>query len=362
MPGELHVIRSPMSYPVSLLMGLALFACESDATLPNPDTPGPTGELVVDASSTTAFTWVDLAGMRTVAPSNPVQSTAWDIGIRRYEVRLNGGLTGSAGVDAALLVNHADESPSTILGYSAAERLAEFDAIDAGDIPGDNAFSASALVPDPSSWFTPAGQGLVANPGRVWKFRLASGGHALLRIAELGFTGHALTTFRIEYRLQAVGGALGAIESATVVPGAPGTPARLSLVEGGATDAGGCGWDLSVDAALAVTLNAAASCQAGTFPLEAGVTFDNATSAADAPQYGGFLSALSSPIANSIAAEDSPPFLYGVDASNPHRLVPTYNIYLIRRGSAVYKLQFLGYYNPAGGAAGHPTLRIARIK
>lgn len=349
---------TPRLRATALLLVAGLVACESDATLPEPGEPGPTGELLLDASSSTAFTYVDLENLSTVTPATPATSTGWDVGIRRYEVRLNGGLTGPGDVAATVLVDHAGQDAATILGYTAANRLAEFEAIDADDIPASAAFSASGLVNDPSSWFTPTGQGIAANPARAWKIRRGDGGFAVLRIAEFGFTGQALTGFTVEYRLQS-GSALGSLESATIVPGAPGAPTRLSLATGTATTADGCGWDLAVDAALTVTLNT--GCNAGSYPLQSGEAFDALTTV-DAPQYGPFLAAITSPIANSVSADDAPPFLYGLDEANPHRLVPSFNIYLVRRGTAVYKVQFLNYYNPAGGASGFPTLRVSRIK
>jgi hypothetical protein len=345
-----------------LLLSLPLVACESDAVLPPDDTPGTTGELQVDATSNSAFAYIDLDQLTTVSVSDPTSSTAWDLGIRRYEVRLSGGVAGPGGVDAALLIDHSAQPTATILGYTPTDRLNEFEAITAADIPSASAFSTTALVNDPSGWFAPAGQTLVANPGRVWKMRLADGGYAVLRVAELTLDDQGLTQFRVEYRLQPDGGSLGALQSVSVTPGAPGSPTRISLASGSATEATDCGWDLAVDAALTVSVNGTSGCHAGTFPLEIGETFDGLTTAADAPDYGPFLAALSSPIANSIDAADSPPFLYGIDETNPHRLVPTFNVYLVRRGNNVFKVQFLSYYDPAGGASGVVTLRVARLR
>lgn len=346
-----------------LVLLLPLAACESDATLPdNDDPPATTGELTVDATSNTDFTYINLADLSTIDVSNPATDTDWDIAIRRYEVRLSGGVAGPGGVDATLLLDHADEPAATVLGFTPANRLSEFEAITSDQIPASSAFSTTTLINDPSSWFRPAGQTLVANPAQVWKTRLADGGYAVMRIAELGLTGDALTSFRIEYRLQQANGSLGPMQSVAVTPGAPGAPTAISLSDGAATTASGCNWDVAVDAALTVTLNSTAGCQAGTFPLESGQSFDGLTTASDAPGYGPFLAALSSPIANSIDAADSPPFLYGIDETNPHRLVPTFNVYLVRRGMSVYKLQLLSYYDPTGGASGVVTLRVAQLR
>ena len=39
---------------------------------------------------------------------------------------------------------------------------------------------------------------------------------------------------------------------------------------------------------------------------------------------------------------------------------PTYNVYLLKRGEAVYKFQIVGYYGPTGNPR-HVTYRYERI-
>jgi hypothetical protein len=45
------------------------------------------------------------------------------------------------------------------------------------------------------------------------------------------------------------------------------------------------------------------------------------------------------------AIVDNPWYWYDIDI---HFIYPTFNVYLLKRGSAVYKLQFVNYYGPAG--------------
>ena len=70
------------------------------------------------------------------------------------------------------------------------------------------------------------------------------------------------------------------------------------------------------------------------------------------------LSVLTGPIPNSIE-DASGPFRY--DLNNDQRLSPSFNTYLIRRGTKTYKLQVIGYYGTSG-SGGFPTLRYARIR
>lgn len=48
------------------------------------------------------------------------------------------------------------------------------------------------------------------------------------------------------------------------------------------------------------------------------------------------------------------------DILGDHRISPTFDMYLVRRGSRVYKLQLIDYYGPAGESR-RITLRYARL-
>jgi hypothetical protein len=350
--------RSASALLAFSILATTTTACASDASLP--DTSDTPGQATVDASSTTAFTYLSLGSDVPVPVTAPATDNSWDLAVRRYEVRLNGGVAGGKGVTAALVVDNSTRDTTTLLGYTAASQQAAFDGVTAASI-ASAAFTTTSLAPDYSSWFTPSGATLVANPDVAWKVRRADGGFAVMRVAALTITGDALTSFTLEYRLQAsVATALGAVQRVTVTPGPPGTPTPISLVNGATMTTTGCTWDVGISAALEFTVNAA--CSAGTFPLEPTESFAAITNAADAPAYGAFVATISGPIPNSIDAAAKPPFLYDIDPQNPHRLTPTFNVYLVRSGSAVYKLQFLSYYNPVGGASGFITYRLAKLQ
>ena len=65
---------------------------------------------------------------------------------------------------------------------------------------------------------------------------------------------------------------------------------------------------------------------------------------------------------SSIDPVDSPPFLYGRDPGDQHRVTPTFNIYLVRRDDAVHAVQFISYYHPESGAPRFITLRSRRVR
>ncbi len=349
------------SYAVAAITAIAtLTACEGEAVIPPPGEPGPTNQLTIDATAANDFVHLDLSTGQIVNVASPSTSSDWDIAIRRYEIRINGGPHGPGGASAATVIDNAQLPSATILGFDPENRLPQFEEVDASDIPGTGAFVSSILVEDLNGWFSPAGQSIVANPAKAWKIRLASGGHALFRVAAITVEGRALTGLTLEYRMQQ-GATLGPVETMTVAAGPISNPTRISFTSGGTVTTGGCTWDVDITVALAMNVNAA-GCDAGTYPVPIGTAFTEVATAADAPRYVGHLAAVSGPIPYSIAAADGPPFIYGLDATNPNRLIPSYNVYLVKKGAAVYKVQFLSYYNPVGGASGFVTLRSARIQ
>ena len=355
-------VRGVLAVCASLAL---LAACEDENNEP---TPNQSGELTIDASSNTDYKYFSFSADTLVAVTDPLTSNNWDLAFRRFEVRLNGGLGGPKGNTGFNLANNAGASEAEIVAMTAESEKAAFDAVDEDDVPAAGQFTTEALAEDLTGWFGQTPTGLVANPGRAWKVRLAGDrGHALIRVERIDNAASPSPTdgmagIKVGYRLQATGGALGALDS-VVVALDPGSSATINLsteavVPGAAaTD---CSWDLRVTRAYELQVNTNATCSTGTFPLSVNEDFATLTTAADAPEYGPFISLISGPIPNSFS-DPRGPFLYGVDPANPTRLYPTFNTYLVKVGDAVYKLQLTGYYS-ATGASGNPTIRYARIQ
>jgi len=223
------------------------------------------------------------------------------------------------------------------------------------------------LAETQTAWFIPTQAGLNANPAAAWKFQRAGGaGHAVFRVIEITNADPPSPTdgmagIKIEYRLQAPGGTLGTPDTVDVAL-ASGSSAVIDLGTGTITNSVqpvDCSWDLRVTRAYELQVNTSATCGVGTFPLRSGEAFATLTTAADAPSYAPYISTISGPIP---ATFDDPrgPFLYGLN--DDQVLYPTFNIYLVKVGSAVYKVQLTDYYNSSTGASGWPTLRYARIR
>jgi hypothetical protein len=342
--------------PLVLAALLATAACESESDPTGTDNPGSLDLNEIATSAPLNATSIDTLVYFSFETGTLVQKSAdWDIALRRYEVRLNSGVTGNKGVLGFSLGNNENATDAEVLAFTPQNTLAAFDAIRAADIPAEPLFQSDRLVEDKFGFVNIAGAP-VANAAAYWKVRTASGGFALMRVTAITYNQQgSLTSISIETRVQN-GTSLGTAQAATIPVGS--SAVNIDLATNAAVTANGCNWDIQVHPqTFEMTTNAA--CNAGTYPGPASPTFAAATSASDAPEYGLFLSELVGPIPNSIAGGDDAPFRYNLE--NTNRLHPTFNTYLIMTGENVYKLQVINYYNESG-ASGYPTLRYARIR
>lgn len=366
--------RNKAAAAAVILLAAMLTACsEGETTLVGPDDSGQHGaamnEIVTTpplrATSNEDFSYFSFDEGKLVTAGDE-----WDLALRRYEVRLNStSIAGanSRNVRGYAMNNNRDASNEQVLGFTAANQLAAFDAVREAAIPSDAAFTGDVLVEDPTAYLS-FGAVPAANASAYWKIRLSDGSFAVFRVPQFVYSsGNGVTSVVFESRIQSAGGTLGSIRTLTASPG--GEIQRINLVNNsvlGAGDAsepnfpeGACDWDLELDPAateLSITVNS--SCGVATYPGPASPAFPAVAKADDAPQYEPFLSRLTGPIPSAI---DDPgaPFRYNLDGGN--RLHPVFNTYLILSAGRVYKLQVIDYYSDTG-ASGYPTLRYARIR
>jgi len=350
-----------MPRPALILVAcaLGLAACEQEATAPNTQSSG----VTIDASSTSAFTYFSLATGQVVTVADPRTSSAWDLAFRQWEIRLNGGISGPGSVTGYDLGNNDSASSAQVLAFTPDNQLPAFDSVDASRIPPDSAFAAESLAANPFGWLAFGAAGPEADPTQAWKVRrTAGGGFAVFRTTALTFAGSTpetatLDSVTVEWRYQGDTGSLGTVQTIIIPAGSAAN--ALDFATGALSAPSGCDWDLEANADFSLTVNAGA-CAVGTYPLDASESFDSLASASGAPAYGGFLAGLSGPIPYSTSlADPSGAFLYNL--AGDHRLSPTFNVYLIKVGTSVYKLQVTGYYN-ATGTSGYPTIRFAKIR
>lgn len=83
------------------MLSLPLFLACAASIAPDGNDSGSAGSLasgdaVIDATSETDWVYLDLSEAALVTPDNPDDSTTWDLGLRRYKVKINGGISGTA--------------------------------------------------------------------------------------------------------------------------------------------------------------------------------------------------------------------------------------------------------------------------
>jgi HmuY protein len=334
----------------------ALGACEDEAAPTGPDGGGEAAlnEIVtsqpINASSADTLVAFSLAKNAVVQKSED-----WDILFRRYEIRLNSTATAGAAtknVTAYSMDNNKAKTDAEVLALTVENTLASFDAIRASSIPADNLFITDRLTENKYGYLTLGGIPQV-DATNYWKVKTSTGAFVLMRVASISLSGNALTGVVIESRLQS-GTTVGAVRTLNVVfSGA----ASINLTTNSVVAENGCNWDILINpTTFEMTTNTA--CSVGTYPGGSSPAFANATIASDAPQYPLHVTQLTGVIPNSVT-DLSAPFRYDLDGGR--RLHPSFNIYLIKVGSKVYKLQVINYYN-ASGTGGYPTVRAARIQ
>jgi hypothetical protein len=339
-------------------VAFAVAACEDETT--GPGTGVVEGTLTLDATDPASFTYLTLSdGGSEVSVPDPSTSTAWDLAFRRFSVKLNGGVAGPGTVAAVNLMNNASVDSATIVNFTAADADEAWDAVTVDDITGKTFVEDGIVEDDSGPWFRydPMAGTLVANTGAAWKLKEADGGHALFRISSMDVPGSTMAAITVQFRRQDAGADLGAIDSVAVTfPAGPPATVFLDLETASEVTASGCNWDLSVSSVFEIAFNDA--CGAGTFPLDASEDFTAVTTADDAPEYGGFLSVISGAFPSTVG-DASGLFWYDIEGNN--YLWPTYNVFLVRIGTSVYKVQVTDYYNDSQ-ESGHPTLRFELLQ
>lgn len=295
------------------------------------------GTITVDASA--GWAYLSLGAESVVTPTDPAGSTAWDMAFNATTVMLNGGAAGPGGVSAYCLCQNAQASTAEILAMTRDSELGDFTAVAAAAIPGAAAFQTDALIPALSGWHTGTGAAATAATGTVWLVRL----HDETRFAKLRVTGlqapTAATPGRVtlQYAVQpSATAAFGEARTLTVdVPATGGV--RVNLGDG-ATTTSATAWDLRWDG-WTVRANGGVSGSGKAGIANTADAWDAITTAAvDARAY----------LADRYAGVFVTQPWYKYNILGDHRISPNFNVYLVKRGDAVYKVQLVDYYGPAG--------------
>jgi hypothetical protein len=335
----------------ALVLGLGAGCTESAVGPGDADT----GTLMVDAS--TGWTYVRLGEPAvSVNVTNPSASTDWDMAFFGTAVMLNGGAAGPAGVTGYCVCQNSGATDAQLLAMTAVTELGDFEAVTAASVPAtEGEWSSDVLSPAITGWYSynPATHQLSAVPSRVWKLRLAEAtnpGYAKLHIVSIaGATQAHPGQVTIEYAVQSSpGGAMGSTRTA-VLDGSGGGRVHFDFARGEVTDASD--WDIALDG-YAIRVNSGVSGSGSAGAVLASQTFAEMTDASDAPPqiyradaFGGVFDAKR---------------WYRYNLTGSHDITPTYDVYLVRRGSDVYKVQLISYYNEAGDSR-RITFRYERL-
>jgi hypothetical protein len=333
---------------------VSLAACEGGAVAPVVPV---TQSITVDAS--TAFAYLRLDDTAQVVPvSDPATSEAWDIGFFATTVTLNGGAAGPGGVTGYCVCNNAAATNEQIATLTPESELAAFEGVTAAAIPAASAFQADTLAPAISGWSTgtPGSGAVTPTAGRAWILREGTSTVILGKFQVTAISGNAAagpTSVTFEYALQpAPGQPFGAVQSRTVTL-TPGAPVYFDLSSG--AEGSPASWDLRFEG-WTIRLNSGVS-GSGTLRavLDTSTPFASidAGYAATAPAQAFRGDAYSGVFAG------NPWYRYNITGTD-NQIWPTYNVYLVRRGTAVFRVQLTGYYGP-GGQSRQITVRYARL-
>ena len=332
---------------------LAIASACSDSTT-EPPAPPVTSEITVDASVAPAY--VKLGDpATTVTVTGPSTSSAWDLAFFATGVTVNGGAAGPGGVTAYCLCANANATAAQLQAMTPASQLAAFDGVTSASIPAATSFIADALNPAINGWYSGTGSAAVAATNKSWIIRRTNGGVILgkFRVASIsGATATSAGNVTVEYAIQpSAGAAFGAVTTRTIDLSAG--PVYLDLATGpvSATSA----WDLQLSG-FEIRINGGVSGTGGVSAvLDESTPFAQMTAAyaSSAPpvayrsdSYGGvFVS--------------SPWYRYNITGTD-NQIWPNFNVYLVKRGDVVYKVQIISYYGPTGTSR-QITIRSSRV-
>lgn len=322
---------------------LAVVSCTDSVV----DPPAPVeGEFTVDASAN--WVYVNLGDSTLVTPTPSArESSAWDIAFFATNVTTNGGEAGPGSVSVACICQNASATNAEILAMTPASEQGDFDAVTS--VPATATFTTDALTPAMSQWYTGTGTGASANPDRVFLVRL-SDGTSYAKVHVIAIQGASATSagqVTLEYAVQTSGTAsFGPTQTITLsgTAAAVGADFNTSSTTSASTwDVKLDGWNLLVNGGVSGPGSAAVAI--GSQPFGETTTAVTTPQAYQTDRYAGVFGTRR---------------WYKYNLAGDNRISPTFDVYLLKRGARVYKLQITNYYGVTGQAR-VITFRYQRI-
>jgi len=338
--------RAARRRTVILSAAALVSACSGErATGPDP-IDSSVREATISAASPAYVALAD--GPTALTLADPSMSAAWDIALSATTITTNV----SAGVQVACLCGNAAATNTEVAAMTAVNQLAAFTAVTAVNIPVDTVFRPDVFSPALSGWYTGTGSAAVAAPSQLLLLRRGTTTATFVKARVVAITPTA------------AGGPSGVTLEFAVQPsaGAPfGTTQTVALTNGDRFNftAGALGtataWDLQLDGG-SLRLNSGASGTGSTV----GISFAIPFTTLDAATAGQVQSTTFRRDGFASQFGVKPWYRYNVTGSDM-QIWPTFNVYLVKRGTVVYKVQLTGYYNLAGEPR-HITVRSARLQ
>jgi len=330
-------------------------------------TPGDVVELTVDASDREAFAYVDL-DTATVLGSDAASGTDWDLAIRRFEIRTNGGTSGPGDVMAGLAVDaddYYDESGDPIVkAFVHADPDAELPHLTA-DLEDPDLGSDTIVGVFGEDWFVyDFATGVIsANPDVGWLVRGGEGtSFARVRTSELDFPtrkGNGIESFSVAVEVEGAGGLAAPVFFEGAVPASGG---EVCYDWDTATNVActGAAWDLMLGFSGRSTFLYTNSGDVGdgdggalgAYPWK---DLQAYTKASETPGGDDLSPHFRADVSESVFTTAS---WYAYDLQGQFLLYPNFRTYAVQigEGGARYAVQVVGYYD-ASEVSGHVSLR-----
>lgn len=344
--------RFPLRASLLLALVLAAAACDEDAV--NAPLVPVTREITVDANSRVYLSLDDTA--RVVPVTDPATSSAWDLSFLATTVTVNGGAAGPGGAGGFCVCQNGNPTTTELQAMTPASELADFEAVEASAIPASEQFITDQLAPAVSGWYSGSGATAAVVAGRSFIIRRVSATTTLAKMRVVSFSGATATSpgsITIEYAVQsAPGQPFGSDQQATIAVGA--SPVRFDF-ETGAVTTSSTDWELTFEG-WHIRTNGGVSGTGGMSAVP-----DNSTPYASiTASYAGSVPAQAYRSDGfSGVFQASPWYRYNITGTD-NQIWPTFQVYLLRRGTEVFKVQLTGYYG-SNGAPRQITVRYARL-
>jgi len=319
--------------------------------------------LTIDVTSAPAY--VTLGTPATVATVvDPSTSTAWDLAFASTPtVAVNGGASGPSTVKAYCLCANSALTLAQIEALTPASSLIAFESVTAASIPADASFQLDASSQAISGWYdyNATTHAVTAN-GNVWGLRLAStsGAYAKLRVTAIPAPGQSNAgPVTIQWAVQPTSSSTMGADRQLVVDLTSGPKVYVNLTTGTTSASSASTWDVALQGyTIAVNGGSSGGGNVGAVLLVPSSFYSSYAAIGSIPIGGaGIPSSAFSTDGAGGAFLTTPPYRYDPVL---HQVYPSYDVYLVKRGTSVYKAQVTSYYSTAG-AFGKITLRYAKL-